>query len=97
MRRDRIHPKIRVIEPYYDNYNYIKASCNKIIEMTKGIERKEYDLLLSAHGLPVSIIKAGDPYQNHIEANASAIRIYLRERNIEFKNIKLESRFIFLA
>ena len=43
MRRDRIHPKIRVI----------------------------------------------DPYQNHIEANASAIRIYLRERNIEFKNIKL--------
>lgn len=83
------NPKIRVIEPYYDNYDYIKASCNQIIEKTKDIETKEYDLLLSAHGLPVSIIKAGDPYQNHIEANASAIRIYLHERGIEFKNIKL--------
>jgi ferrochelatase len=82
-------PKITVIEPYYDDYNYIAASVEKIIEAMEGKNTKEYDLLLSAHGLPVSIIKDGDPYQNQVEANASAIKIYLRERGIAFNNIKL--------
>ncbi len=82
-------PKIRTIKPYYDDYDYIAASCEQIIEAMRGKETKEYDLLLSAHGLPLSIIKSGDPYQNHVEANASAIKIYLREHGISFHNIKL--------
>jgi ferrochelatase len=82
-------PKITVIDPYYDDYDYIEASCEKIIEAMQGKETQEYDLLLSAHGLPVSIIQAGDPYQNQIEGNASAIKIYLHERGIKFHNIKL--------
>ncbi len=82
-------PKITTIEPYYDNYDYIEATCQKIIDSTDNIDTKEYDLLLSAHGLPMSIIKSGDPYQNQIEANASAIKIYLHERGIEFNDIKL--------
>jgi len=82
-------PKITVIDPYYDDYDYIEASCEKIIEAAEGKDTKEYDLLLSAHGLPMSIIKAGDPYQNQVEANASAIKIYLKERGIEFHEIKL--------
>lgn len=82
-------PKITVIAPYYDDYNYIEASCDKIMEAMEGKETCDYDLLLSAHGLPVSIIKAGDPYQNQIEGNVSAIRMYLKERGIEFHNIEL--------
>jgi len=82
-------PKIIVIDPYYDDYDYIEASCEKIIEAMDGKETEEYDLLLSAHGLPVSIIQAGDPYQNQIEGNASAIKTYLHERGIKFHDIKL--------
>jgi ferrochelatase len=59
------------------------------MEAMEGKETKEYDLLLSAHGLPLSIIQAGDPYQNQVEGNASAIKIYLKERGIEFHDIKL--------
>ena len=83
------HPNIKVIDPYYDDYDYIAASVEKIVEAMEGKDTTEYDLLLSAHGLPVSIIQAGDPYQNQVEANASAIKIYLRERGIAFANIKL--------
>ncbi len=83
------HPVIKVIDPYYDDYDYIEASCEKIIEAMEGKETEEYDLLLSAHGLPLSIIKAGDPYQNQVEGNASAIKIYLKERGIKFHDIKL--------
>ena len=82
-------PKITVIDPYYDDYDYIEASCGKIVEAMEGKDTSEYDLLLSAHGLPMSIIQAGDPYQNQVEANASAIKIYLHERGIKFHAIKL--------
>jgi len=82
-------PAIKVIDPYYDDYDYIEASCEKIIEAMEGKNTEEYDLLLSAHGLPLSIIKEGDVYQNQVEGNASAIKIYLRERGISFHDIKL--------
>ena len=83
------NPKITLIDPYYDDYDYIKASCEKIMEAMVGKDTKEYDLLLSAHGLPLSIIKAGDPYQNQVEGNASAIKTYLASKGIEFHQIKL--------
>ena len=82
-------PKIRLIEPYYDDYDYIAASVEKIMEAMEGKETKSYDLLLSAHGLPMSIIQSGDPYEKQVEANVSAIKIYLQERGIVFHDIKL--------
>ena len=82
-------PKMTLIDPYYDDYDYIKASCGKIMEAMEGKNTKEYDLLLSAHGLPLSIIKEGDPYQNQVEGNASAIKTYLAMKGIAFHDIKL--------
>ena len=83
------NPKITVIDPYYDDYDYIEASCEKIMEAMEGKETETYDLLLSAHGLPLDIIHAGDPYQNQVEGNASALRTYLNAKGIRFNNIKL--------
>ena len=83
------HPKIILMDPYYDDYDYIAASAQKIIEAIEGKESREYDLILSAHGLPLSIIKAGDPYEKQIEANVSALKVYLRERGVKFNTIKL--------
>ncbi|MEA3418870.1 MAG: ferrochelatase [Campylobacterota bacterium] len=82
-------PKITLVERYYDDYDYIEASCERIIKATEGIDTKAYDLILSAHGLPMSIIKAGDPYEKEVMANASAIKTYLGDRGIRFNEIKL--------
>ena len=82
-------PKITLINPYYDDYDYITMSAEKIMKAMAGKETTEYDLILSAHGLPVSIIKDGDPYEKHVESNVSALKIYLHERGIVFNNIKL--------
>jgi ferrochelatase len=82
-------PRIHVIDPYYDDYDYIEASCAKIIEVVKGIDTGSYDLILSAHGLPMSIIKAGDPYEKEIIANVSAVKTYLYGKGIVFNEIKL--------
>jgi ferrochelatase len=84
------HPKITFIkERYYDETAYIEASAEKIIEALGEKKAEEYDLLLSAHGLPVSIIEAGDPYQKEVEANVSILKKHLNERGIHFKDVKL--------
>ncbi len=83
------HPKITLIDPYYDDYDYIEASVAKIMEAMEGKDTREYDLLLSAHGLPMSIIKAGDPYEKQVEGNVSAIKVYLASKGIVFRDIKL--------
>ena len=82
-------PRMRVIDPYYDDYDYLAIQAERILEAAEGIETQVYDLILSAHGLPMSIIKAGDPYEKQVEANASALKTYLCSRGIHFKNIKL--------
>jgi len=82
-------PKITLLNSYYDNYEYIEASCEQIIKSIENIETLSYDLILSAHGLPMSIIKAGDPYEKEIMANVSAIKTYLSTKGIKFKSIKL--------
>jgi len=83
------HPKITLMDPYYDDYDYIAVSAQKIIEAIEGKNSEAYDLIFSAHGLPVSMIRAGDPYEKQIEANVSAMKIYLKERGVEFKRITL--------
>jgi len=82
-------PKITMLDSYYDDYEYIEASCEQIIKSIENIDSLSYDLILSAHGLPVSIIKAGDPYEKEIMANVSAIKTYLSSKGIKFNDIKL--------
>jgi len=82
-------PRIRVVDPYYDDYDYLSIQADLIAEAMEGTDSAEYDLILSAHGLPLSIIRAGDPYEKQVEANVSALKMVLRERGMIFKNIRL--------
>ncbi len=83
------HPKITLIDEYYDNIKYIEMIYHKIVEAIGDKDSKEYDLILSAHGLPVSIIKNGDPYEKQVEANVSALKTFLYFKGLEFNDIKL--------
>jgi ferrochelatase len=40
-------------------------------------------LLFSAHGLPESIVKAGDPYQQEVEASVAAVMAQLADKDVE--------------
>jgi ferrochelatase len=44
----------------------------------------EPKLLLSAHGLPVRIVKAGDPYPRQVEETAKALMAALGEPTLDF-------------
>ncbi|MBT8343470.1 MAG: ferrochelatase, partial [Sulfurovum sp.] len=84
------YPKITVSTcQYFDDIDYIKANVAQIEKAIVDKDSSEYDLLLSAHGLPMSIIKAGDPYQRQVESNVSAIKTLLEVKGIFFKDVKL--------
>lgn len=52
------YPKITMLTcQYFDDIDYIKASVEQIEKAIVDKDTSEYDLLLSAHGLPVSIIQ----------------------------------------
>jgi len=84
------YPKITMLAcQYYDDIDYIKGNVEQIEKAIGDKDISEHDLLLSAHGLPVSIIEAGDPYQRQVESNVSAIKTLLDLKGIHFKNVKL--------
>ncbi|MBM4160951.1 MAG: ferrochelatase [Ignavibacteria bacterium] len=59
----------RLIEHYYDHPLYIEAVVERIREVLEDIpaeERSAVHLVFSAHGTPVKLVKAGDPYASQV-------------------------------
>jgi len=72
---------IQYIEQWYDYPLYIDALTELIIKGIAGFNEKDLDILYSAHNIPQSFIKEGDPYLNHIKATISAINSSLVTRH----------------
>ncbi|MFN4111458.1 MAG: ferrochelatase [Ignavibacteria bacterium] len=72
--------KIIVINDFYQNENYLKAINERIDQALNDFEckRDEVYFLFSAHGVPVSYIKKGDPYQKQIE---ETVQLVMSKRN----------------
>ena len=55
---------------YHNHPLYVEAiveNINRTYEKFAGLNPLDIDLVFSAHGVPVSLIKEGDPYQRQIE------------------------------
>ncbi len=68
---------------------FISAQKELILEKIKDIDN--FRILFSAHGLPVSIVKGGDPYPTQVEKTAQAIIESMNIPNIDF-NVCYQSR-----
>lgn len=65
-----------IVHHFYDNPEYISAiveNINTALSRFEGVPSSEIHLLFSAHGVPVSIVEKGDPYQKHIEATVRLV------------------------
>ncbi|HWB47849.1 MAG TPA: ferrochelatase [Stellaceae bacterium] len=65
----------RIVEPYPTVPGFIAALAAAIAPLLDTARRKhdKLRLLLSAHGLPLKIVRAGDPYPGQVEATAAAL------------------------
>jgi len=83
------NPKLTIIDRYYDNTEYVKLQVKLIKEALEGRDAKDIKLIISAHGLPLDIIKKGDPYEEHIKTNTELIKHELLKEGLEFKEVAL--------
>jgi protoporphyrin/coproporphyrin ferrochelatase len=64
----------RVVAPYPTSPGFVAALADLIGPvLDEARAAGKYRLLLSAHGLPLKIVRAGDPYPNQIEETAAAV------------------------
>lgn len=59
-------PSVKYIEHWYDFPPYIDALAELIYKGISGFS-KDVDILYSAHNLPETLIREGDPYLDHIK------------------------------
>jgi ferrochelatase len=73
---------------YYDDEAYAASIAKLVDEGIVDAKGKlpagaKLRLLFSAHGLPESIVKAGDPYQAEVEASVAAVMARLADQDVE--------------
>lgn len=74
---------------WYNDPAYIAATASLVRTAINEAKNKNLDIplrvLFSAHGLPESIVKKGDPYQTQIEATSQAVSAQLADLKVEFR------------
>jgi ferrochelatase len=72
--RQRLVVPTRVVEPYPSAAGFIAALAGLIAPvLDEARTAHKIRLLLSAHGLPLKIVRAGDPYPEQIQQTAAAV------------------------
>jgi ferrochelatase len=65
-----------LIESYYDFPPYLDAFVERInqgLEKFPPAKRNDVHILFSAHGTPMKLVRAGDPYSEHIKKTVAAV------------------------
>jgi ferrochelatase len=78
-RRDQ--PELRFVRSFPTDPNYIEALAQRIEATWAAASRPDFaagdKLILSFHGIPQSMVRAGDPYHGECQATAAALRARL--------------------
>ncbi len=85
----RFKGEINYSEKFYNNILYNRAVIEQIKKTLNSANPKEYDLIFSAHSLPVKIIEKGDPYKQEVEKNVEILKNMLQKEQVEFNNIHI--------
>jgi len=76
--------KTKIICCYPTESNFIASHVSLIKKNLQNIENNNFKLIFSAHGLPESKIKKGDPYQWHVEETVKEIMSKLQTENLDY-------------
>jgi protoporphyrin/coproporphyrin ferrochelatase len=69
------HPETLIIEEYCDDPDYVAAVADVTTRALRSFATPAADvhLVFSAHGLPVSYVRGGDPYLEHVKRSVKAV------------------------
>jgi len=83
-KKENYNVKTKTICCYPTENNFIASHISLINKTLKVIEDNNFKLIFSAHGLPKSKIKKGDPYQWQIEETVKKIMSNLENENLNY-------------
>ncbi len=81
--------KIHTIRNFYRNDTYNDLIIKLIQEALGDNAAEGFELIFSAHGLPLKIIKGGDPYQHQIERHVAILKEKLKYNGLRFASVHL--------
>lgn len=81
-KKENYKVKTKIICCYPTEYNFIKSHISLIKKTLKTLKNSNFKLIFSAHGLPESKIKKGDPYQWQIEETVKEIMSKMENKNL---------------
>jgi len=83
-KKENYNVKTKTICCYPTENNFIASHISLINKTLKVIEDNNFKLIFSAHGLPMSKIKKGDPYQWQVEETVKKIMSNLENKNLNY-------------
>lgn len=75
--------KLHVVEAYPAQPRYLDALADTVVQALEALPedaRRDAHVLFSAHGLPLRLVKMGDPYPRHIAATRAGVVARLQAR-----------------
>ena len=83
-KKENYKVKTKTICCYPTESNFIDAHVSLIKKVLQNVKNNNFKLFFSAHGLPESKIKKGDPYQWHVEETVKEIISKLQTENLDY-------------
>ncbi len=77
------------IKHFFQNQNYNRAILQRIGERINADECPGFDIIFSAHGLPVKVIERGDVYERHVNKHVGILTNMLKEAGMNFNAVHL--------
>ncbi len=88
----RDQPAVRFVPPYFAEPAYVSGVASQTKRALSALDWEPDAVLASFHGIPVAYAERGDPYPNHCEATAAALRRALELPEERFL-VAFQSRF----
>jgi len=83
-KKENYKVKTKIVCCYPTEKNFIESHVNLIKKTIKNLDKNNFKLLFSAHGLPENKIKKGDPYQWQVEQTVQRIMFKLKDQNLDY-------------
>jgi len=83
MQKRKLSSKTKTICCYPTENNFIVSHVSLIKKILSTLQNNNFKLIFSAHGLPESKIKKGDPYQWHVEETVKEIMLKFGSENLD--------------
>ena len=82
--KENYNIKTKTICCYPTEDNFIASHVSLIKKTLSTVKDRNFKLIFSAHGLPESKIRKGDPYQWHVEETVKEIMLKLKSENFDY-------------